>query len=110
AANHVARLLKSGRRVAIADQVEDPASAKGLVKRQVTRVLTPGTVVDDALLDPASANYLAALEVSGSGWGLACADVSTGRFWASECGQDPSLRRLAEAIAQIQPTEILLLE
>src|SRR5207237_3734215 len=99
AAAHVSKLLRAGRKVAIADQVEDPALAKGLVKRAVTRVISPGTVVEDSLLDPATSNYLAALEIEREGWGLAVAEISTGRFEAWEVPRDPGFRRLAETLA-----------
>src|SRR6266516_4063053 len=59
--NHLRTLLHAGHRVAICDQVEDPALAKGLVRREVTRVVTPGTLTDDGLLDPRQSNHLAAL-------------------------------------------------
>src|SRR5712692_5531331 len=58
---HLHKLLRAGHKVAICDQVEDPALAKGLVRREVTRVVTPGTITEDDLLDPRQANYLAAL-------------------------------------------------
>src|ERR1700736_1034284 len=63
--NHLRKLLQSGQRVAICDQVEDPALAKGLVRREVTRVVTPGTLTEDDLLDPRQANHLAALTAPG---------------------------------------------
>ena len=75
-------------RVAICDQVEDPKQAKGLVKREVTRVVTPGTVTDDALLDPRESNYLAAV-VPGEPVGLAWVDLSTGRFLAADLPRRP---------------------
>src|SRR5437016_4075270 len=59
--NYLRRLIQAGYRAAICDQVEDPALAKGLVKREVTRVVSPGTLTDDALLDPRESNYLAAV-------------------------------------------------
>src|SRR6478672_3209806 len=64
---YLPRMLQTGHRVAICDQVEDPATAKGLVRREVTRVLTPGTITEDSLLDPRQANYLAALAPFGTG-------------------------------------------
>src|SRR6516164_9849821 len=67
---HLHKLLKAGHRVAICDQVEDAALAKGLVKREVTRVVTPGTLTEDELLDPKAANHLVALAPAGSMIGL----------------------------------------
>src|SRR5262245_29330672 len=76
---YLARIVAAGQRAAVCEQVEDPKLAKGLVRREVVRVVTPGTITDDALLDPRTANYLAAVvEVRGK-LGLAWVDVSTGR-------------------------------
>src|SRR5690349_16128113 len=86
------KLLRSGHRVAICDQVEDPALARGLVRREVTRVVTPGTLTEDDLLDPRQANYLAALTLTGSGGprvaGVAWLDLSTGLFQAADVPRD----------------------
>src|SRR5438270_7546689 len=78
---HLHRLLHAGHRVAICDQVEDPALARGLVRREVTRVVTPGTITEDELLDPRQANHLAAIVAAGAGAGLAWTDLSTGQFY-----------------------------
>src|SRR6516162_2481101 len=72
------KLLQSGHRVAICDQVEDPALAKGLVRREVTRVVTPGTLTEDDLLDPRQPNHLLALAHRGNVIGLAWVELSTG--------------------------------
>src|SRR4029077_19046150 len=91
--SHLRRLLHAGHRVAICDQVEDPALAKGLVRREVTRVVTPGTLTEDELLDPRLPNYLAAIQTPSSratarGFenvvGLAWVDLSTGHFQAAD--------------------------
>ncbi|MEX1222963.1 MAG: DNA mismatch repair protein MutS [Pirellulales bacterium] len=102
---YLAKLIKLGRRVAICDQVEDPKQAKGLVRREVTRVVTPGTLTDDALLDPRQPNYLAAI-VPGETFGLAWIDLSTGRFQAATCAPE----RLADELARVAPAECLLSE
>ena len=81
--SYLGKLIAAGLRAAICEQVEDPRLAKGLVKREVTRVVSPGTVTDDALLDPHESNYLAAI-VPGDSVGLAWIDLSTGRFQAAE--------------------------
>src|SRR5437660_10071792 len=83
---HLQHLLRKGYRVAICDQVEDPALAKGLVKREVTRVVTPGTLTDDGLLDPRQSNHLAALAPVSSRnlIGLAWVELSTGTFHAAD--------------------------
>src|SRR5439155_4877551 len=81
---YLRKLLHAGHRVAICDQVEDPALAKGLVRREVTRIVTPGTLTDDGLLDPRQANYLLAVVPAKSGLGLAWAELSTGAFHAAD--------------------------
>src|SRR5688572_2389466 len=82
--HHLHKLLHAGLRVAICDQVEDAAQAKGLVKREVTRVVTPGTITEDDLLDPRGPNHLVALAGNGSPFGLSWLDLSTGEFHAAD--------------------------
>src|SRR5215203_5671327 len=82
--HYLRKLLHAGHRVAVCDQVEDAALAKGLVKREVTRVVTPGTVTEDELLDAARPNHLVALWNGPSAVGLAWVDLSAGTFFAVE--------------------------
>jgi len=104
---YLRKLLQSGHRVAVCDQVEDPALAKGIVKREVTRVVTAGTVTEDELLDPRKANHIAAVaHVSRETVGLAWADLSTGAFWAA----DVEPQQLADELARIAPSECLVAE
>lgn len=105
---YIARLIAAGFRVAIADQVEDPKKAKGLVKRQVTRVVTPGTVVEEGLLPGHANNFLAAVAQGDAAFGLAVADVSTGEFMVTELGGADPRRALLDEIQRLQPAEILL--
>ncbi|MBV9505331.1 MAG: DNA mismatch repair protein MutS [Acidobacteriia bacterium] len=84
AESYIARLIQKGHRVAICDQMEDPRLAKKLVKREITRVVTPGTAMDAALVRPRENNYLAAVAAAGSRAGLAHVDVSTGEFRVTE--------------------------
>ncbi len=102
--SYLAKLIAAGMRVAICDQMEDAKQAKGLVRREVTRVVTAGTVTDDALLDPRASNYLAALIVESDAAGLAWIDVSTGRFLAVRL---PAVR-LGDELARIGPAECLV--
>jgi DNA mismatch repair protein MutS len=101
---YLAKLLAAGLRVAICDQVEDPAKAKGLVRREVTRVVTPGTLTDSGLLDSKEENFLAAIAWEGEAGAGAFLDVSTGAFfvrrWASadEAAGDLELLRPREAL------------
>jgi DNA mismatch repair protein MutS len=100
------KLLQAGHRVAICDQVEDPALAKGLVRREVTRVVTAGTITEDDLLDPRRSNYLAAAHPQGQTLGLAWVDLSTGHFWASDLAKD----HLASELGRLAPAECLAAE
>ncbi len=100
--SYLAKLIHAGFRAAICEQVEDPKQAKGLVRREVTRVVTAGTLVEDALLDPTESNYLAAV-APGDTAGLAWIELSTGRFQAC----DVPAARLADELARIAPSELL---
>src|SRR5581483_6738946 len=82
--SYLAWIVAAGLRAAVCEQVEDARQAKGLVRRDVVRVVSPGTLTDDALLDPLSANYLAAVVESRGKLGLAWVDLSTGRFELTE--------------------------
>jgi DNA mismatch repair protein MutS len=105
--NYLARLLRLGVSVAICEQIGDPAEARGPVERKVTRVLTPGTVTEDAHLNERQDNLIACFYSSGNGWGLAWLDMSSARFAAAE------YQEKAEFIADIErlaPAEILCAE
>lgn len=104
--NYLQKLIQSGFRVAICDQVEDPKKAKGLVRREVTRVVTPGTITEDELLDPRASNFIACVAPSGTVLGLAWLELSTGRFLISEV--EPAL--LQDELARIRPAECLVPE
>jgi len=101
---YLAKLIRAGKKAAICDQMEDPAQAKGIVRREVTRVITPGTVTEDEILDAARNNYLAAL-YAGKGFGLALLDLSTGAFTV-EAVADAST--LAEHLKRYAPSECLI--
>lgn len=105
---HLPRLLESGLRVVICEQVEDPAEAKGLVKREVTRVITPGTVLEESLLDARKASIIAAwLPPKGKQeGGLAWAELSTGQFLCTSLPE----HQLPAALARLEPAELLLPE
>jgi DNA mismatch repair protein MutS len=102
---YLGKLIAAGLRAAVCEQVEDPKLAKGLVRREVTRIVTPGTVTDDALLDPRESNFLAAV-APGDPVGLAWVELSTGRFVAAGF----PTRQLADQLARIAPAECLLSE
>ena len=102
---YVARLIEKGYKIAICDQLTDPAESKGLVERDITRIITPGTVIESAMLDDASASYIMAVYVQKSHVGYAFCDVSTGEFFA--CQTDADERRRDELITRVSPKEIL---
>ncbi len=110
---YLGKIIAAGYRAAVCEQVEDPKLAKGLVKREVTRVVSPGTLTDDALLDPRESNFLAAVaygvnrsKEGESEAGLAWADFSTGRFFAAVF----PVHQLADELMRIGPSECLLAE
>ena len=103
--NYLARLLKKGESVAICEQIGDPATSKGPVERQVTRIITPGTVTDEALLEAKRDNILLAIHQKRESFGLAWVDLSGGRFHLLEI-TDESL--LTAEIKRLQPAEILI--
>lgn len=105
AEGYLARLVQLGESVAICEQIGDPALAKGLVERKVVRIVTPGTVTDEALLDERRETLLMAIARGREGFGLAWADVAGGRFLASEVPDEDAL--LAE-VARLEPAELLL--
>jgi DNA mismatch repair protein MutS len=105
---YVARLVQKGYKVALMDQMEDPRFARGLVKRKVTRVLTPGTVLEDSMLEERSNNYLVAAVAGEKLSGLGAVDVSTGEFLATEIRGELSLARIVQEIVRLQPAECLV--
>ena len=104
--SYLARLVKKGHQVAICEQLSDPAESKGLVERDVVRVITPGTVFEDSLLDQQANNYLAAMSADGETVGLAYADITTGEFAATQM----PISQLPLELARISPAEIIVAE
>lgn len=104
---HLPRLLHAGVKVAIAEQMEDPAQAKGIVKRQITRVITPGTVIDSSVLAPDKNNFLVALAAAKRRFGVACLDISTGEFKATEVD---TLEKLETELHRLGAMECLVAE
>ena len=101
---YLARLIKKGHKVAICEQLTDPATSRGLVERDVVRVVTPGTVFESSLLDEDTNNYLAALVEEGDQVGLAYVDITTGEFAATRLDRE----HLYPELARIAPSEILI--
>jgi DNA mismatch repair protein MutS len=106
AEGYIGKLIRRGFKVAICDQVEDPRLAKKLVRREVTRVVTPGTASDSSLGSEEN-NFLAALAQSGDRVGFAALDVSTGEFRATEFSGEGAMRRAQEELEQLRPKELL---
>ena len=111
---YIAKLLKAGRTVALCEQVEDPQAAKGLVRREVVRLYTPGTLIETELLPAKEAILLAAVMVSPSPvrpeqsvWGLAALEPSTGEFWVLESNGDSAAQRLHDELYRVDPREVL---
>lgn len=112
ATGYIAKLLKAGRNVALCEQTEDPKAVKGLVRREVVRLYTPGTLVDTEFLAPTELNYLAALAFPlgtiPSSIGLACLDVSTGEFWVTEFHGSRATSQALDELARIDAREVLI--
>lgn len=104
---YLAKLIKAGKKVAICDQVEDPAQAKGIVRREVARIITPGTVLEDNVLDSSRPNYLAGLHKHKNTYGLALLDISTGDFRVEESTE---LGALLDSFSAAGPAELLIAE
>ena len=104
---YASRLLKKGYKVAICEQIEDPKKAKGIVKRAVTHVLTPGTVLDDGYLEDSQFNYLLCLRTDGDGWAAAYCDVSAGEAHAVCAYGAGAAERIIEEVTKIGPAELI---
>lgn len=107
---YIARLIERGYKVAICEQVEDPASAKGIVKRDVVKIITPGTVLEDTMLDEGKNNFLCAAVLRDKVFGVCFADASTGELKVTEITGDNAEKRLINEIGSFSPREILLEE
>ena len=103
---YIRRLIEAGHRVAVCEQVEDPRLARGLVERDVTRIITPGTLTEESILDRRANNFLVAVCDAGSRFGLAWIDLSTGAFEVEDVGPEA----LGDSLRRISPAECLLPE
>ena len=104
---YIARLISKGYKVAICEQLEDPKTAKGIVKRDVIRVVTPGTVIESNLLDEKKNNFIMSIVKKGLFFGLAVCDVSTGDFYATQITEENNFEKLLDEIARYMPAEII---
>ncbi len=107
---YISKLIKDGKKVAICEQTEDAKLAKGLVKREVIRVVTPGTILDDSLLDPKSHHFIASIFFGNEDYGLAAVDLSTGVFKVTQFENNTSDDILLDELVKLDPKEVLVPE
>ena len=107
AETYIARLVKKGYTVVVCEQAEDPATAKGLVKREVSRVITPGTVTESTMLQEGKNNYLCSMYISGSVCGLCFADVSTAKIFVTQITDGEINKRVINELASYCPSEVI---
>ncbi len=108
AENYISKLIEKGYKVAICEQVEDPATAKGLVRREIVRIITPGTVIEAEMLSETSNNYLCSVCVEQKAIGVAFADISTAQIFATTFEGDSALSKLINEIGTYAPRELLI--
>ncbi|MHB9093311.1 MAG: DNA mismatch repair protein MutS [Eubacteriales bacterium] len=108
AETYIAKLIDKGYRVAICEQVEDPRTAKGIVKREVTRVITAGTVMEGSMLDETKYNFLIGVVKDDLGYGISVVEVSTGYFGVTEITGARALAKLTDEISRLKPVECIL--
>ena len=106
--NYLSKLITNGHKVAICEQMEDPALAKGLVKRDVIRVITPGTVIESNILEEKKNNYISSIYKVGIHYGLAYSDVSTGEFCTTEIVEGNNFAKLINELVRFTPAEIVV--
>lgn len=105
---YIAKLVSKGYKVAICEQVEDPKTAKGIVKREIIRVITPGTVMEQSMLDEGRNNYISCIYSVNRIIGICFCDISTGELYATEISGSDSLNNLANQLTSYSPKEILI--
>lgn len=106
--SYIDKLVKKGYKVAICEQVEDPKAAKGIVKRDVIRIVTPGTVIDNDVLDENKNNYIMSIYGDANGYAIAVCDVTTGEFQTSEFTSANAEEKLCDEAARFNPAEIIV--
>ncbi len=104
---YIARLVQKGHKVAICEQTENPATAKGIVKREIVRIITPGTVIEDTMLDEGQNNYLAAVVIDSGSLGFCFCDASTGECYVTELSDEAKEQKIIEELSRFRPREVL---
>ncbi len=104
---YISRLVERGYKIAICEQVEDPSAAKGIVKREVVKIITPGTVLEDTMLDESKNNYLCAISVEKENYGLCFVDASTGELHLTDVCGDNTAKRVIDELGKYSPREII---
>ena len=107
AEGYIAKLIEKGYKVAVCEQIQDPAEAKGIVERDVVRIITPGTLLETSMLDERSNNYILAIFRDDNVFGLSWADISTGEFNISQISEEKALEKARDIISGITPREII---
>jgi len=105
---YIARLVAKGHKVAVCEQVENPAAAKGIVKRNIVRIITPGTVIEDTMLDEGRNNYLAAVSVTDDGVGFCFTDASTGECFVTRMPTENMEEHIIDQLSRFKPSEVLI--
>ena len=108
ALSYIGRLVSKGYKVAVCEQLEDPSAAKGIVKRDIVRIYTPGTVTDEQMLSQKSNNYIAAVYEFRNMYGIAAADITTGELYLTSLTVGSTYNHLANEIARFAPSEIII--
>ena len=106
--NYVSKLIEKGYKVAICEQLEDPKLTKGMVKRDVIRIITPGTVIESNMLDEKKNNYIMSVFKKGIYFGIAICDVSTGSFYSTKIVENNNFATLLDEIAKYNPAELIV--
>ena len=105
---YIGRLVEKGYKVAVCEQTEDPALAKGLVKREVVKIVTPGTVTESAMLSDQKNNFLCSIYITDGTYAVGFADISTGAVYSTECLGQGAVKRLINELSSYSPSEILI--
>lgn len=106
--SYVGKLVRKGYKVAICEQIEDPKATKGIVKRDIVRMITPGTVIEASMLDENENNYLATVLCGESGWGVCFCDISTGEVYLTEVSSEQGENELFSELGRFLPKEVLI--